>query len=712
MRFHLPSGPGGLRRPWSFYSALLALLAVTFLATAPIVAIDQDLWYHLSHGRHIVDTGTIPSTSYFSFVDPPRTWVDYYWLFQVTVWSLFDLAGYPALLLLRALLYGGLLAACWGLLFHRPGDGRPNPGFGSALIFGLLVVHHLFKFQLVRPHMVSYGMIAVFLLILETRPRWIWALPPLAVVWVNVHGVEYPVMVMIALAYTGELLLGRWRRGGDPAPGEVRRLACLGLVVLSVLATPHGSRLLAVPFTSTELASHYLAELSRPPWTDHLAVAASWRGMPMIEAFNVLMALAVLAALAAAVARRSRPAHLLMAAGGLVLLVKAVRFTHEASLLWLPLLAAAPWPTLRWPVAPWTRALRLSAGLGAGLLLSIPLLDTAARFRNAPDVYPLSQRQLPVGIAAFLQQVDGGGRVFNNPNVGGYLQFALPDRYRIFMDLEIPFLFHDEDMYEAASAFLDPAALGNIIERYRPEFIAATLAADGFPSRIAQHADYRLVFFDDTAALYADRRAHPWVDRRELRVVDPFRLAGQRLAACDAAGRLELLDDLEKILDVAPTVQSAAHGAAILHNLDGRFQSALDVLAPALDAEPSRARTWALRADALGGLGRWDDAARGYRTALDRSGSRGERRSILRSLSMAYEHLNRHEAAFEAFERSVGKFHVEAPYGDLYRLATLAARIGELDRAHQLLSFALWKTPEDATEWRRRIEDALSKLDA
>ena len=47
--------------------------------------------------EHLLATGEIPDTSYFSFLSPPRTWVDYYWLFQALVYSLYEAAGYGGL---------------------------------------------------------------------------------------------------------------------------------------------------------------------------------------------------------------------------------------------------------------------------------------------------------------------------------------------------------------------------------------------------------------------------------------------------------------------------------------------------------------------------------------------------------------------------------------------------------------------------------------
>ena len=70
----------------------LFLLATCFyhLANWPIAGTDTDLWYHLNGGRYFYETGSVARTSFFSFIEPQRLWVNYYWLFQVVVYQVFS----------------------------------------------------------------------------------------------------------------------------------------------------------------------------------------------------------------------------------------------------------------------------------------------------------------------------------------------------------------------------------------------------------------------------------------------------------------------------------------------------------------------------------------------------------------------------------------------------------------------------------------------
>ena len=299
----------------------------------------------------------------------------------------------------------------------------------------------------------------------------------------------------------------------------------------------------------------------------------------------------------------------------------------------------------------------------------------------------------------------------NNPNVGGYLQWALEPRYRIFMDLEIPFLFADEDMYEVASAFFDPHALARFLDRYDPPWIAATLASTGFPALIAAHPDYVPVFFDDQGVLYADRRRHPEIARRHfLERVDPWAIARTRFSALAPEDRRGYLEELRRIAEIDPDVSSVNQAMAILENLAGRHDRALVHARRVIAHDPTLARGHAVLGDALLGQGAHEDAVAAYRRALARSTEETERRFIYRSLSAAWRQAGRPRQAYAALKRGVGIFNIEASHRELYELGVLAAAAGEPGEARKMFSFALVKVPAAESDLRRTIEEHLAVL--
>ena len=81
------------------------LIIAFFFITWPVIAYDTDIWYHLSGGRYFFEHHWIADNSYFSFLSPAKNWYNYYWLFQIIVFTIFSHAGYYALIFLRCLLF-------------------------------------------------------------------------------------------------------------------------------------------------------------------------------------------------------------------------------------------------------------------------------------------------------------------------------------------------------------------------------------------------------------------------------------------------------------------------------------------------------------------------------------------------------------------------------------------------------------------------------
>ena len=77
-----------------------------FFLRLPILSFgDSDLWYHLSGGRYFFSNNVIPNTGFFSFLAEYREWSNYYWLFQVLVYKIYELTGYYGLIILKAVVF-------------------------------------------------------------------------------------------------------------------------------------------------------------------------------------------------------------------------------------------------------------------------------------------------------------------------------------------------------------------------------------------------------------------------------------------------------------------------------------------------------------------------------------------------------------------------------------------------------------------------------
>jgi hypothetical protein len=111
---------------------LLPLLVVAFaFLVSSFVARNADVWLHLATGRLVAAGAYSFSADPFSYTTNGAYWANPSWLYDLGLYQLFNAAGGPALVVVKAALIA-LLAAVL-LLFRRPGQSGWAPAFCTAL---------------------------------------------------------------------------------------------------------------------------------------------------------------------------------------------------------------------------------------------------------------------------------------------------------------------------------------------------------------------------------------------------------------------------------------------------------------------------------------------------------------------------------------------------------------------------------------------------
>src|SRR5262249_19048335 len=137
----------------------------------------------------------------------------------------------------------------------------------TALVFTLTSLFLIGRLTMVRPCILSYLLIAIFAYLLESR-RALLSLPLLALLWVNLHGIEYPVMWLLLGAYLGEWALARLGLVTHVEAPSWGAFAAVAAAMATVFLTPNGLALLAGPFQPLGFAAQYIDELKPvDPWT-------------------------------------------------------------------------------------------------------------------------------------------------------------------------------------------------------------------------------------------------------------------------------------------------------------------------------------------------------------------------------------------------------------------------------------------------------------
>jgi hypothetical protein len=168
---------------------------------------DGDTGWHVRTGEWILSHGRVPHHDLFSYTRTDQPWFAWEWLWDVIFGWLHQHWG------MGAVVAGSLLLICLasGLLFRVASRKCGNPIVAIAVTF-LAVAASSIHF-LARPHLVTLLFTVLFYALLErvregNRTRLLLWLPPLTVLWTNLHGGWFVGIVLLGLYAAGELTGG------------------------------------------------------------------------------------------------------------------------------------------------------------------------------------------------------------------------------------------------------------------------------------------------------------------------------------------------------------------------------------------------------------------------------------------------------------------------------------------------------------------------
>jgi hypothetical protein len=467
---------------------LAFLTAVGLTALQPID--DPDFWWLLRAGRHMIETGSFPTTDPFSATAFGAAWLNHAWGFELLLYGIYALAGTTGVILLQGLVAAATFGVLWGLL-RREGIG---PGWSLGLLSLSALATH--GFWSPRPQLVTYLLLAVFVRIVADyqagRANRLWWLPILTAVWANLHAGFLAGPGLLALWAAGELL--GWLLGDDSGrAGGLTRARALALwfaaSLAASLANPFHYQAVFFPFhvMGDQLSQAWISEWLSPRF-----------GHPAVLVLELFLGLALLLALGTARPVPWRDLALLMA-----LVHLALQATRN-----MPLLVIAATPILGRGIAScvglhWRRL----AGLGrqaviiGALAVVLSACGLVAGSAQPSRVWNAFQpafgvaATFPAGAVDFLRREGRRGRLWNDYGWGGYLIWHLYPELRVSID--------------GRMAVYGP-------ERFR-EFLTVAQLDPGWREVLARlEADVALV--RSGSPLISALRASGWVVRYEDRV--------------------------------------------------------------------------------------------------------------------------------------------------------------------------------------------------
>jgi len=429
----------------------MAVLLFGLLALTARNAVDPDLWWHLRTGQWIVNTGHIPRTDPFSFTRTGHVWVSHEWLSEVTFYQLWKHGGPAALIVFSAFVtsFGFIL-----LYLRCPG---PRHWAAAATAFGALAAAPCWG---TRPQMFTFTMASLLLWLVEAgerRPKLLFWIPPLFLLWLNLHA-GFALGPALLLAYSIGVILEAavgstpW---GAARPIVMRVLllivACLALVPLN----PSGAELYCYPFDTLRSAGmrSFIVEWFSPNfhsslylpllllWLLLLTVLASSRSRPKARVIVPLM----LTAFAALDAVRHVPIFVLVAIPVIAAALPAASSTTVNS--------KRPLPVFNWTVVT--------------LLAAFALVrwNSLIRTQGASEA-----KLFPEQAVAFLKTTSAPRRIFVYYDWGGYAIWNLYPEYRVFVDGRAD-LYGDDLLRQFKTAVQVRVGWKEILESWKVETV-------------------------------------------------------------------------------------------------------------------------------------------------------------------------------------------------------------------------------------------------
>ncbi|WP_447986559.1 hypothetical protein [Nitrospira sp. Nam74] len=488
----------------------LLLLFLVNLALQPLV--EPDFGWHLRTGIDLLHHGwQMPRTDPYSHTMPDWPWVEHAWLTDGLIGVIYTGLGSAGslgvILLFAAVIAGAFLLAAAPARAAR--TARLVAVSGAAWI--------ALPFLGARIQMITLLGLALVLWFWHRYQMGqganLWAVPPLFLLWANLHGGFTAGLFTLGLLLTVAAVT---RLVADARPKLVQRIdepvlswqqlrhmvLILGIAVSLTLINPYGWRLYAEIVQS--LGDRFMIDTLQewqPISTQHRA------------GLMYVLYLSALALTMFCFYRRVEPTRWAVLAVFLALSLRHWRNVPFFLLVSIPLAAEmvqaiVAWladhvPTFRHHMRQWILGVTLAVGAGI-VFLGSAHIERVAQSGLAPAKF-FETTEYPIEAVEWIQEhrSELGTRLYNDYGFGGFLLWWLPDE-KIFIDGRMPawrigdrWIFYD---YVALTHW-DPPALG-VLDKYAVDW--AMTAIGGTLDRVlSEEPTWQVRYADSKVRIYS-----------------------------------------------------------------------------------------------------------------------------------------------------------------------------------------------------------------
>jgi len=407
----------------------MGLGAAIFLLDSGSIA-DPDIWWHLRNAEVLVQTHSVVHHDFYSFTATGSRWINEAWLSELPYylgWRWLGIRGIYLVMLGEVEL---ILLGVFGLAYLSSRNVKAT--FIASWLAVWLATVSFGPRTLLAGWMCLVAELFILAQFKQGKDR-AWLLPPLFVLWANLHGSWLIGMVLLAMFCASGLVQGTWGRlqATRWTPAQMRKLVLTGsLSVAGLFLNPYTYHLVFYPFNfafKQRLNVNHVDE---------------WMSLDFHSVRGKIIFLLLAATIVLALVRKRRWAldELAFLLLGFYAAMTYSRFLFLAAIVLTPMLATAldffP-PYCAENDKPWLNAVLMAVLLGLCIW----------RFPSRDQLMRDTIQSYPVKALNYLQHFQPQGRVFNDCLWGGYLIWNVRN-IPVFIDSRI-------DIYEYNAVFAD-----------------------------------------------------------------------------------------------------------------------------------------------------------------------------------------------------------------------------------------------------------------
>ena len=471
---------------------------------------DPDLGFHLKYGKWIVQNLRFPSTDLSTYTVSDHPYVDLHWLFQVMLYGVYSLTGYPGLSLFVCSLT--LLLSLLLLLRSRL-NKVTLPVVSLLLLISFLII----DFRIApRPELFSFLFLAAVIFLLDIRidtgRNLLYLLPPLFLLWTNMHALFILGLIVLALYFLCGLMPGRTIDRPLLFWGTLSMLVCL--------VNPYGIKAFEFPIA---LLTRFDP---RNIYNQHIQEFMPFFAQPGFFLRDYLfLGYLLLSFLLLFVDRKKTRLHE-------VILMVVFAFLAFNSIRNIPMFIVVAFPVASRSLSGLLQRCAVDTKAKAplfALYLILILLPAALSLRLLTNSWYLNNNsfnktglgidrsQQPADAASFLMKNHLDGRILNSLGFGGWLSWALPQP--VFIDGRLEVM--QEALYQEITSSWN-GDLQGLIHRYKPSLIVYNyLKYYPWTFQLKDMPEWRLVYLDGIAAIFAHEGYAPEIKAIDLTSLPP-----------------------------------------------------------------------------------------------------------------------------------------------------------------------------------------------